>query len=53
MRPTHDETTNEYAARARLGEKANNCEFEANWDGRILEHLIQTTQIRSLIQQDA
>ena len=49
MRPTHDETTNAYAARLR--EKANDCEFEANCDERILEHLIQTTQKRSLIQK--
>ena len=49
MRPAHDETTNAYAARLR--EKANDCEFEANCDERILEHLIQTTQNRSLIQK--
>ena len=51
MRPTHDETTNAYAARLR--EKANDCEFEANCDERILEHLIQTTQNRSLDIQKA
>ncbi|PFX13497.1 hypothetical protein AWC38_SpisGene22414 [Stylophora pistillata] len=49
MRPAHDETTNAYAARLR--EKANDCEFEANCDERILEHLIQITQKRSLIQK--
>ena len=49
MRPAHGETTNAYAARLR--EKANDCEFEANCDERILEHLIQTTQNRSLIQK--
>ena len=49
MRPTHDETTNANAARLR--EKANDCEFEANCDERILEQLIQTTQNRSLIQK--
>ena len=30
MRPTHDETTNAYAAR--LGEKANDFEFQATCD---------------------
>ena len=49
MRSTHDETTNMYAARLR--KKANDCEFEANCDERILENLIQTTQNRSLIQK--
>lgn len=49
MRPTHGEATNAYAARLR--EKANDCEFEANCDERILEHLIQTTQNRLLIQK--
>ena len=49
MRPTHEETTNAYAARLR--EKANDGEFEANCDERILEHLIQTKQNRSLIQK--
>jgi len=44
-----DKRTNAYAAHLR--EKANNCEFEANCDERILEHLIQTTQNRSLIQK--
>ena len=34
-----------------MREKANDCEFEANCDERILEHLIQTTQNRSLIQK--
>ena len=33
-----------------LSEKANDCEFDANRDERILEHL-QTTQNRSLIQK--
>ena len=41
MRSTHEETMNAYAARLR--EKANDCEFEANRDEQILEHLIQTT----------
>jgi len=49
MRPTHDDTTNAYAARLR--EKANDREFEANCDERILKYLIQTTQNRSLIQK--
>ena len=49
MRPAHGETTNAYAARLR--EKANDCELEANCDERILEHLIQATQNRSLIQK--
>ena len=49
MRPTHDETTNAYTARLR--KKANDCEFEANCDERILGNLIQTTQYRSLIQK--
>ena len=49
MRPTHDETTNAYAVRLR--EKANDWEFEANCNEQILEHIIQTTQNRSLIQK--
>ena len=49
MRPTFEETTNAYAFR--LKEKANDYKFEANCDERILEHLIQTTQNRSLIQK--
>ena len=49
MRPAHDETTNAYAAHLR--EKANECEFKANCDEQILEHLIQTTQNQSLIQK--
>ncbi|PFX13694.1 Protein HEG-like 1 [Stylophora pistillata] len=49
MTPSHDETTNSYAARLR--EKTNNCVFEANCDEQVLEDLIQTTQNRSLIQK--
>ena len=49
MRPSHDETTNVYAARLR--EKTDDCEFEANCDERIFEHLIQTAQNRLLIQK--
>ena len=36
---------------SRLREKANDCEFEGNSDERILEHLIQTTNNRVLIQK--
>ncbi len=49
MRPAHGEATNAYAARLR--EKANDCRFGANCDERILEHIIQTTQNRTLIQK--
>ena len=48
MKPTHGETTVAYAARVR--EKGNECEFGTNCDDRILEHLIQTTHNRTLIQ---
>ena len=45
----HGETIAAYASRLR--ENANECEFEANSDDRILEHLIQTTHNRALIQK--
>ena len=44
IRQLYNETTNGYAARLR--DKTNDCEFEANCDERILKHLIQTTQNR-------
>ena len=49
MKPAHGETTVAYAARVR--EKGNECEFGTNCDDRILEHLIQTTHNRTLIQK--
>ena len=49
MKPTHGETTVAYAARVR--EKGNECEFGTNCDYQILEHLIQTTHNRMLIQK--
>ena len=49
LRPNHGETVAAYATRLR--EKANECEFEENSDERILEHLIQTTHNRTLIQK--
>ena len=49
LRPSHGETIAAYASRLR--EKANECKFEANSDDRILEHLIQTTHNRALIQK--
>ena len=49
MRPEPEEPTAVYAARLR--EKANECEFGANEDERILEHLIQTVENPGLIQR--
>ena len=49
LRPNHGETVAAYATRLR--EKANECEFEENSNERILEHLIQTTHNRTLIQK--
>ena len=49
MKPNTGETTGAYAARLR--EKAKECEFEANYDDRILEHIIQTIENKTLIQK--
>ena len=49
LRPIHGETIAAYASRLR--EKANDCEFEGTCEERILEHLIQTTHKRTLIQK--
>ncbi|XP_028407514.1 uncharacterized protein LOC114530123 [Dendronephthya gigantea] len=49
LRPNQGETIAAYASQLR--EKANDCEFEGNSDERILEHLIQTTHNRVLIQK--
>lgn len=49
MKPEASETTLAYAARLR--ERAMECEFGDNLDERILEHLIQTSESRSLIQK--
>ena len=49
LRPSHGETIAAYTSRLR--EKANECEFEANSDDQIPEHLIQTTHNRALIQK--
>jgi predicted ATP-binding protein involved in virulence len=49
MKPTASETTLAYAARLRG--KANECEFGENCDERILEHIIQTIENRTLIQK--
>ena len=49
MKQTHGETTTMYAAR--LGEKANECEFGTACEDRILEHLIQTINNQGLIQK--
>ncbi len=43
------ESTSSYAARLR--QKAKECDFGANKDDRILEHLIQTIDNQSLIQK--
>ena len=49
LRPSHGETIAAYASHLR--KNANECEFEANFDDRIPEHLIQTTHNRALIQK--
>ena len=49
MKPDSGETTLAYAARLRA--RANECEFGDNLDDRILEHLIQTSESRTLIQK--
>ena len=49
LRPNQKKTVAAYATRLR--EKANECKFEENSDKRILEHLIQTTHNRTLIQK--
>ena len=41
-------TTSAYAARLR--EKAKECEFGSTYDGRILEHIIQTIDNKKLIE---
>ena len=48
MRPQMGETTVAYATRLR--EKAHDCDFGSNHDERIREHLIQTTENKTLIQ---
>ncbi len=49
MRPNIEEPIVAYAARLR--EKANECEFGAGCNERILEHLIQTIENQNLIQK--
>ena len=49
MRPTHGETTVAYAARLR--EKADDYEFGANHDERILEHLTLTVDNERLVEK--
>ena len=49
LRQNHGETVAAYATRLR--EKVNEYEFEENSDERILEHLIQATHNRTLIQK--
>ena len=49
MRTTAFETTASYTARLR--EKANECDFEETLEDRILEHIIQTIDNRTLIQK--
>ena len=49
MRPEIGETTIGYAMRLR--EKAHECNFGNNCNERILEHLIQTTENKTLIQK--
>ena len=49
LKPNHGEATTAYAARLR--EKAQNCEFGASLEDRILEHLIQTIENKTLIQK--
>ena len=49
MRPGIGETTVAYATR--LPEKAHDCDFDTNCDERILEHLMQTIENKSLIQK--
>ena len=49
MKPNTRETTGAYSARLR--EKAKQCEFEANYEDRILEHIIQMIENKTLIQK--
>ena len=49
MRPRSEESINSYAAR--LIEKAQDCEFGTTHDERILEHIIQTIDNKTLIQK--
>ena len=49
MKPNAGETTLSYAARLR--EKAKECEFGDTLNERLLEHLIQTVDNRTLIQK--
>ena len=49
MKPNSGETTLSYAARLR--EKANECEFGATLNDRLLEHFIQTVENRTFIQK--
>ena len=49
LRPIRGESTSSYAARLR--EKAIDCEFGNTHDDRILEHIIQTIDNKTLIQK--
>ena len=49
MRPELEETTVAYATRLR--ENVHDCNFGSNYDERILELLIQTTENSALIQK--
>ncbi len=49
LRPNPGESTSNYAARLR--EKATDCEFGDTHDDRILEHIIQTIENKTLIQK--
>jgi hypothetical protein len=49
LRPNPGESTSSYAARLR--EKATDCEFGDTHDDRILEHIIQTIENKTLIHK--
>jgi glycyl-tRNA synthetase alpha subunit len=49
LRPNPGESTSSYAARLR--EKATDCEFVDTHDDRILEHIIQTLENKTLIHK--
>ena len=49
MRPGREDATVAYATRLR--EKAHDCNFDLNYDERILEHLIKTIEKSVLIQK--
>ena len=49
IRPNPGESTSSYAARLR--EKATDCEFGDTHDDRILEHIIQTIENKTLIHK--